>query len=363
MSQFKEDEVALGEDSELIRSQAEKLTEQPKGKLLYIKNGQEDVDFTNILAQLIQYVNIGHVLAHVDKVKQYVVQIPLQYQKALDEGIYFINQNQKTGVMWPSLMEIKESGRWGFVDNLPIVKQELDRGNPMRDISMNFYNLTLQKQLASIADAVERTYKTVERIEHGQMDDRVALLYSGREQIQLAMTLKDSDSRKQAIALGRQRLIDAKNQIGMTLKRRIEEFEPIPKGWFVQRWHACRHKGIFDQRDDEFQEMQDYYELYLQATKLLATSYIAVDEIDAANKVYEESINFVKTIQFRNAETIKFIHKPLEIQDLFVYHPDTYIKAEQENAKEDAKKFDYMIIEATGEELLEVFRDGCKISK
>ena len=361
MQHKEEFDLVVSENGELIESQDGHLVKQPRGKLLHIKNGQKGVNFREILAQLSQYVDIGRILTHIDRAKQYVVQVPLQYQKALDDGTYFFNQNQTTGVMWPSLMEVKENGRWGFVDNLPIVEQNLVRGNPMRDISINLHNLALQNQISSIADAVERTYKVVERIEHGQMDNRIALLYSGREQIQLAMTLKDSDARKQAIALGRQSLIDAKYQLGMTLKRRIEEFEPIPEGWFAQRCLAFQHKGIFDQRDDDFQEMQNYYELYLESTKLLAASYVATDEIDTAKKAYSDSIDFIKTIRFGNAQTIKFVHRLAEIQDLFVYHPVTYIKAEQEDAEEDAKEYDYMIIETTGEQLREVFGDGDEI--
>ena len=124
---------------------------------------------------------------------------------------------------------------------------------------------------------------------------------------------------------------------------------------------AFRHKGIFDQRDDEFQEMQNYYELYLESTKLLAASYVATDEIETAKKAYGDSIDFIKTIRFGNAQTIKFVHRLAEIQDLFVYHPVTYIKAEQDDAEEDAKEYDYMIIETTGEELREVFGDGNEI--
>lgn len=353
-----DNDIIVSENGELMEPQSGDLVEQPQGKILRIRKGQEGVDFNGILAKLSQFVDAGHTLTHIEKLKQYVVQVPLQYQKALDEGTYFINQNQTTGVMWPSLMEIKENGRWGFVDNLPIAEQELVRGNPMRDISINFYNLALQKQIAAIADAVERTYKVVERIEHGQMDDRIALLYSGREQIQLAMTLKDPEAKKHAIALGRQSLIDAKYQLGLALKRRIEEFEPLPKGWLAQRWMEYRHKGILSRRDDEFQETQDYYELYLEATKLLAASYVATDEIDAARKAYADSIDFMRTIQFGNVRTIQYVHKPKEIEDRFVFHPVAYIEAEQEDAEEDAKQYDYMIIEASGEELLEVLGDG-----
>ena len=341
----------------LMNPQPGDLVEQPQGKILWIKKGHEGVDLDGILARFSQYADLGHTLIHIEKLKQYVVQVPLQYQKALDEGTYFINQNQTTGVMWPSLMEVMENNRWRFVDNLPIVEQEMVRGNPMRKISMNFYNLALQKQIASIAEAVERTYKVVERIEHGLMDDRISLLYSCREQIELAMLLTEAEERKRAIALGRQRLIDAKYQLGLTLKRRIEEFEPIPDGWLEQRWLAFRHKGIFDRRDDEFQEMQDYYALYLEATKLLAASYVATGENEIAKKVFSDSAGFMGTIGFENARTIQYIHKPEEVQDRFVYHPVAYIEAEQEEAYEGAKEYDYMIIEATGEEILEVLRD------
>lgn len=335
------------------------LVEKPKGKILRIRKGQEGIDFKGILVRLSQYVNIGHSLTHIEKLKQYVVQIPLQYQKALDEGTYFINQNQTTGVMWPSLMEVKENGRWGFVDNLPIAEQELIRGNPMRDISMNFYQLALQEQIASIANAVERTYKAVERIEQGQMDDRIALLYSGQEQIQTAVTtFNDLDSMKQEVALGRKNVITAKYQLGMTLKRQIEEFEPIPEGWFKQWRLAFLHKGIFDQRDDDFQKVQDYYELYLEATKLLAASYVVTGEMEAAKKAYMNSIDFMKSISFDTIRTIQFIHKPSEICDRFIYHPVTYIEAEQDDAREETREYDYMMIEATGEDLLEVLSDG-----
>ena len=47
------------------------------------------------LARLCQYADIAHSLSHVEKLKQYVVQVPLQYQKAFDAGTYFINQNKQ----------------------------------------------------------------------------------------------------------------------------------------------------------------------------------------------------------------------------------------------------------------------------
>ena len=346
--------------NKLMEQSATDLSEQMvSGKIpLRIDRRKNGTEFRGTLAQILQYVDIGHALTHIEKAKQYVVQIPLEYQKALNEGVYFINQNKTTGVQWPQLMEIKPNGRYSFVDDLPIVEQEFIRGNPLRDISTNFYNIALQQQIVAIADTVERTYKVVERIEHGQMDDRIAGLYSGREQIRLALELKDPEEKKRAIALGRQSLIDAKYQLGLTLKRRIEEFEPLPDGWWAQRWLAFRHKNVLNQRDDEVQEIQDYYELFLEATKLIAFSYILTDEKDAARRAFMDSIDFMKTIHFQNVRTIRFIHNPQDIQEMFMYHPITYIEAEQEQAEEDDKEYDCMLVEVSGEELLEVLEDG-----
>lgn len=350
-------------DRKMIEVEAGKIIEQPQGKILRIKKGQEGVDFHGILAQFCQYADIAHSFLHVDKLKQYVVQVPLQYQKAFDAGTYFINQNKKTGVMWPALMEVKEDGRWGFIDNLPIKEQELIHGNPMHDIATNFYNLALQKQIASLAEKVEQTYKIVERIEHGQMDDRIAGLYSGREQIQHAMLLEDPQDKKQAIALGRQSLTDAKYQLGLTLKRRIEEFEPIPDSTFRQLNLAFRQKGVFDRRDDEIDEIQNYYALFLDATQLLAASYIVTGDIEAATQTYKDSIEFVSTIDFSNVQTIRHIHKQKEIKDLFVFHPITDINAEKKKLDAAAKEYDYLLIEASGNELLEVLGNVGRIQE
>jgi hypothetical protein len=69
----------------------------------------------------------------------------------------------------------------------------------------------------------------------------------------------------------------------------------------------------------------------------------------------------MKAVRFGNVQTIKFVHKPEGIQDMFMYHPVTYLEAEQEQVEKDAQKFDYMLIEASGEDLLEVLEHGKEV--
>lgn len=48
----------------------------------------------------------------------------------------------------------------------------------------------MQQQMNELIGIVETTYKAVERIEHGQMDDRIALLEAGRQGVILALSQK-----------------------------------------------------------------------------------------------------------------------------------------------------------------------------
>lgn len=67
------------------------------GKVLHITPETKDFDFQTLLGQVVQYVNMGEILAEIKAGTQYVVQIPAQFQAAYESGELFIMQNQKSG--------------------------------------------------------------------------------------------------------------------------------------------------------------------------------------------------------------------------------------------------------------------------
>ena len=156
-------------------------------KILEVVPGMEGFDINGMLAKLMQYVNMSDALSHVEKTLEYVVQIPIKHRDAFKAGEVFINQNTKTGVMWPTLYETLENGKRKFVDNLPIKPEEIIHGNPFESIAVSYHNLYMQQQLAELADALQETYRAVKRIEQGQMDDRIGLLLAGRDQIRYSL--------------------------------------------------------------------------------------------------------------------------------------------------------------------------------
>lgn len=322
-------------------------------KILVVRRGMDNVNFDGIMAKVSQYVDLAQTVSQIKKAKEYVVKIPLQHQAGFDKGKLFLNENKNSGVLWPTLMEKGSDGRNKFVGNLPIQERGVVSGNPFKDISTNMYNIALQNQIQDVVVTVEKLYKGVQRIEHGQADDRKGLLNSGKEQIVLALSYDDEDEKNRAIALGVRDLITAKNQIGETLKRRVLEFEPVPDGWFKQRAMVFKDAQYLKDKDKEIQEIQEYYALYLEATKLISTSLLIKGEKEAANLQFEASKDFISTIPFKSLKSIEHAHQNNDLTHMFFYHPVEYIEVEQEESEEQARDYDYVLLETTGKELLE----------
>ncbi|MGI6736032.1 MAG: hypothetical protein ACOX41_01810 [Anaerovoracaceae bacterium] len=323
-----------------------------ESKALYVTVETEGVDFEGLLARLTQYVNIGDALAHVERQMKYVVQIPLKDQEAFNAGEVFLNQNTKTGVLWPTLYKTAENGKRQFVDNLPIKEEALVKGNPFDAIAMGCHNIYMQKQLNELSEMINRTYKVVERIERGQMDDRIGELKAGRDQILLALKL-DPERRSIEIAEGRGHLLSAQKKLLQTLKSRVEGFTPIPESELKRFWLEFRHQGILKERDEEFSDIQEYYGFYLEATQFLAASYAISGDMDEAERVFEIAKTEMGEISFDSMKTLDYIHK--ETKELFYNCPEEYIEAEKDACMADAKDYDVIDVEVTGQKLLEVF--------
>lgn len=323
-----------------------------KGKCLHITPDSKGIDFNALLEQAVQCVNMGDILNKINVGTQYVVQIPAEFQSAYESGEMFIMENMKTGKKWPSLMKIAEDGRQQVVTPLPIAEQAVVQGNPIQELANWQYQLVMQQQMNRLSEIVEKTYRAVERIENGQMDDRIGLLEAGRKGLFLALTMPEGDARNLQIDSSRQNLLVAQSQVGETLKRRAAEFEPVPKMALIRFARVCRHSGYLAEKDKAVEEIQDYYDLYLQATNLLAASYIMCGDLDTAEQTYHISESELKDIDFSKVKTIGYMHK--DLKDMPYSDPVGFLDREREVCLEDAKSYDYVALEVSGEKLLEV---------
>lgn len=327
-----------------------------EGKVLYITPDSKGFDFRALLGQALQCVNMAEILAEIKAGTQYVVQIPAEFQAAYESGEMFIMENMKNGKLWPNLMKIAENGRQQVVTPLPIAEQAIVQGNPIQALASSHHDLLMQQQMARLTEMVERTYRVVERIEHGQMDDRIGLLEAGKNGLILALSMPEGDERSRQIDSSRQNLLVAQAQIEKTLERRATEFEPVSKYAPVRFLRELAHSGYLAEKLRDVGNMQEYYDLYLQATKLLAASYAICGNLQTAEETFRLSEENMRRIDFSKVETIGFQHK--ELKDMFYAAPTGYITAERAVCMEDAKQYDYVALEVSGERLLEVLGNG-----
>lgn len=331
-------------------------SEEPMyNKVLKVTSGTDGFDINGMLSKLMQYVNMTDALSHVERTLEYVVQIPIKHREAFDAGEVFLNQNTKTGVMWPTLYETLENGKRKFVDNLPIKQEEIIHGNPFESIAVNYHNLYMQQQIAELADTLKKTYQAVRRIEQGQMDDRIGLLMAGRDQIRFSINALPEEQ-VAAMAQGRGNLLVAQKQLLQTFRSRVNAFDPLPESRFSRFWMELKHTGALRRRDQDFSEIQKYYALYLQATQMVATSYAICGQRDAAEQVFLEAEQEMEKIDFRALQTLHYIDK--KDTDMFYYHAVDYITIEREICLEDAQKYDAINLQVSGEKILEVFERG-----
>ena len=342
-------------DEQLVSAEQSMVEVTDNGKTLFVTEEIADVSVESILAHLMQYANIGDALSHVEKRIEYLVQIPLKHKEAFEAGELIINENSRTGVMWPTLYKEMENGKRQFVDNLPIKREEIVQGNPFQSIAQSYHNLYMQQQINELAEIMNRTYRVVERIEQGQKDDRIGLLLAGRDQILLSLNLAETD-RDRAIHLGRSQIIEAQKQLLQTFKRRVSDFEPIPDSAWGRFFLELKHSGTLRERDKEFGEIQDYYSLYLQATHLLAASYAICGNVKEAEKVFEIAEQDMADVCFESLKTLRYIHK--KNSNMFYYHAVDFVSAEKAVCLEKAKDYDFIAFKVSGEKLLEAYNHG-----
>lgn len=209
----------------------------------------------------------------------------------------------------------------------------------------------MQQQIGELTEKICLLCKSVERIEQGQMDDRIGLLIAGRNQIALAFS-SSPENRAFAIENGRSNLLAAQNQFLETFKSRVKNYEEIPKSRWKRFYSEVKHSGYHKEKDREFEIIQEYYALFLHATRLVAASYLICGDTEAAEKVFDMAEQEIKGINFDSVKTLDYVHK--RNPQLLYYHADEYINAEKQLCMDEAKEYETISIEVSGAKLLEV---------
>lgn len=324
-------------------------------KILNIKPTSLNVDFKGIINKICQYTNILEVVDSLEKGAEFIVDIPTEFKEGYEAGEYFLMENKKNGKIWPTLMKVGDDGKNEIVKPLAIKKEEFLQGNPAKDIADNFHNIYMQQQMNKLINIAEETYENVEKIEHGQMDDRIAMIETGKQQMILALSQKDDASRSTAVQLAINNITVGQKQVFETLKRKAKEFKPLPKTKVMRVLKEATRGGYLSKMDNEYEELVEYYKLYLDSTKMLAAAYAIFDDSLNAEQVFDMAASKISEIDFSKVRTIEYEHPTVEK----VYDDCAeYLLAEKEICLQDAKEYDCLSLSMTKEDFLEAVEYG-----
>lgn len=329
-------------------------------KVLRISRHDSGPDFKGMLAAAVQMFTAADIIGKIQKGAEFVVQVPAQYQADLQAGALEMMHGAKSGKTWATLVRKLADGKQEIVCNCPITEQMRVQGNPIQNLSGVYQNLYMQQKLAELSEQVQAVYDVVLRIEQGQMDDRIGKLLSGRDDVQRALKNPNTDDQKRELELARSKISEAQSQIGQVFKSRVEQFKPIPESKLIRRFQEILSPttSYMKRQDEEFGKLQEYFEFYLRATQLLAWSYSVVGDTDRAKTVFEQSMFFLRSINFGNVRTLDYIYPCNSMEDAFYHQSVPYLKAEETVCLEEAQPYEYVQMTVSSEELLEVIENG-----
>ena len=135
-----------------------------------------------------------------------------------------------------------------------------------------------------------------------------------------------------------------------------KEFKPVPKTKIGVFAHSLLKSSYCYNKDKEYEDIEETFELYMLATQYIAATYIVMGDEDNATFVYDNSIDHVKNIDFTNVKTIENIHKGEKVDWLFD-NLEKYLNYDKKVCLENAKHFDGIEIKVTGDMLLEAIDD------
>ena len=329
-------------------------------KVLRLSYHGKGHDYKKMLAAAIQLFSAADIIGKIQKGAEFIVQVPAQYQAELQTGALEMMHGSKSGKIWATLVRKLADGKQEIVCNCPITEQMRVQGSPIQNLSGVYQNLYMQQKLVELSEQVQEVYDAVLRIEQGQMDDRIGKLISGRNDVLRALENPKGEARERELELARSKISEAQSQIGQVFKSRIEDFKPIPESKLARRFKEILSPSTsyMKKRDEEFSKLQEYFEFYLRATQLLAWSHSVVGDIDRAKIVFEQSVSFLRTINFGNVQTLDYIYPRNSMDDAFYHQSVPYLKAEETVCLDEAQPYEFVQITVSSEDLEEVLADG-----
>lgn len=316
---------------------------------------------TILLGKIIEaYDIVKDNIPEVEPEKRYYLDLTKEMKDKLGSGECWFTEKKDSGRAMGQLRH-RVDGKNKIFANPDIIEEKVSDQLPTnnKSLSESLYQVALIQQMQDISEQIDEIGKSVKNIEIGQMDDRIAKIEAGEDQLRQAYVMEENNNRNnsvhQAIAL----LQEGSKAMERVIERKVREFEPIPskeRSLKIKMWLSPNN--YVDKKKSDFNEIQTYFEYYTKAKQLSAAAYLMINEPNAMEQVLFEQQTFINKLPLDNIKSIKYLYYNIDFSKEWFSSPKSYVDESRYQYLDLLNEnYDHMVIEVTGKQIVEVLEN------
>jgi hypothetical protein len=246
----------------------------------------------NIVASFTEIVALTKQLKDIiNPEKIYVAKFPSDFWAKNKAGIQDLRQT-KSGEILASIYDKTLPGNRSTVHNLTLEKIYPSMANKVQNLSNNVMNMAVQQQLAVILEELSDVKMLVSSVRRGQILDRIALVYSGKRQLENALEAAP-ETRDALIQNAIQSLENGRTKLELNLREYINHINNLPTG----KWRIL-FKNITDSKfyamcEDTYNDFQESFRAFIEASAYLSMAYNEINSDKVINIVFEQTKSLI----------------------------------------------------------------------
>lgn len=305
--------------------------------------------------------NVTEIISGAEKIeeiinpeKTYIAKFPLDIIEKMNNGQYDLMKS-KDGEILSTIIDTTLPKNRNIVHQVRLEEVSIGIKEKLKDLSANVSNMILQEQLADFSQKLNQINIKLIEVKRGQVLDRIALVKSGREKLEQAMQLSDSDPNKKHLIINAiSGLNDCRAQLELYIQEMLKKEIKIPEKKIVLIFKALFNNEYYDELESIFGELQEGMNAYFEATNILAISYEIIDSREAIKEVFSPAKCLIQQCagKMRSLADVVLDGK---INNKAWYNDENKLLLEMNNYTnfKISKEKEYVSMEFKGKELLE----------
>ena len=287
----------------------------------------------------------------IDKTVTYIAKIPKHLEKDFAAGDLHFMVKSDTGENLGALVGADKMNR-GFV--------RIEEAAPVAtNLAGSLASLAMQQQMAQIADVVNEVRSRVIELKTIHDRDLLGTLRGMHKQLNQIKDTHDAEVRRQLTTQAITVLNDTLGKIEQRLIDELDQLPDVPKNKIIAGIKVFFSTGYLPKIEQGYELIQELFEYYLSAMQMLAYAYAFLGEDNVATSVFKPGNELCNNPNFPKMVKAEALCADTSIGITWYKSPEKYLsKLSVETERILGGEEQYLTIEITGEQMLEVLDNG-----